>query len=104
MDATPPSKQPAGSHLPSLDDDRSFLNWYRHTVGRWWIVSQIAFWFVFFPFPPMPWLLWRFFKWWQDWHIVHGSSFVHRHEDTRVWVEPTITKRGRFRRGYWRRK
>ena len=102
MNAAQTIVQPTDHRLPSLDGNRSFRNWFRHTIGRWWMVSQIALWFVFFPLPPTAWLVWRFQKWGQDWRIVHGNSV--RYEDTRVWVEPTITKRGRFRRGYWRRK
>jgi hypothetical protein len=84
--------------------DLSFRGWYRRTLGRWWIVAQIAAWAVYAPALPLAYGVWRYMMWADEWRRTHGKEATARFDATHTWVKPTVTKRGRFRRGYWRRK
>jgi|688.fasta_scaffold1608061_2 hypothetical protein len=85
--------------------DRSFRGWYGRTIGKWWIITQAAAW-VFYGWLviPIAYGVWRYMMWADDWYKTHGKEAAARFDANHTWVEPTVTKRGRIRRGYWRRK
>ena len=85
--------------------DRSFRGWYGCTVGKWWLITQVIAWvFYGWLFIPLAYGVWRYLTWAKEWQATHGKEFAARFHSTHAWVEPTVTKRGRLRRGYWRRK
>lgn len=86
--------------------DRSFRGWYGRTIGKRWIITQAAAWEIFggAVLIPAAYGLWRFFVWADDWQKTNGKEAAARFDATHTWVEPTVTKRGRLRRGYWQRK
>ena len=84
--------------------NHSFRGWYGRTIGKWRLVSQVAAWTFFGPAIPIAYGAWRYMMWAGDWYKTHGKEAAARLDATATWVEPTVTKRGRFRRGYWRRK
>lgn len=48
-------------------EDRSFSYWYGRTIGRWWIVSQIAAWLFIGGLIPVAYGLWRYTIWASEW-------------------------------------
>ena len=53
---------------------------------------------------PVAYGLWRYTIWASEWSQTHGREAAARFDATHTWVDATMTKRGRFRRGHWRRK
>jgi hypothetical protein len=85
-------------------DARSFRFWYGGTMGKWRLVSQVAAWLLLWLLIPVAYAVWRFGVWAGEWSKTHGQAAAARSDATHTWVGPTVTKRGRFRRGYWRQK
>jgi hypothetical protein len=96
--------KPRSSMSETRPEDRSFSYWYGRTIGRWWIVSQIAAWLFIGGLIPVAYGLWRYTIWASEWSQTHGLDAAARFDATHTWVDATMTKRGRFRRGHWRRK
>lgn len=88
----------------SMQTDLSFRGWYARTVGKWWIISQVAAWLFFGAAIPIAYGGWRWFVWADEWAKTHGHQAAARFDATHTWVKPSFTKRGRFRKGHWRRK
>jgi hypothetical protein len=85
--------------------DLSFRGWYSRTIGKWWFVSRVAAWVIYgWVIIPLAYGGWRYAVWFDEWSKTHGKEAAAQFHATHAWVEQTVTKRGRVRRGYWRRK